>query len=744
MKKRMGFVCFCVLMCLCCSAQQKPPKPAAVKKNSVSPKKQPGAPVKNPAVAKPKEPNRNSPAEVPLETVAAPTPPAEDNETDLKKIEAKNQAELAKNGQEAAYYRMDRSSITVLPVHLFVPGLREVNKETYKPIYTPKQLFEARRLKNHVGDVLTSEKYFYNKVRFNTHKMFTELLQDSTDFFSLTALKSSASSKKAAPQGTVAPDEFSDKIRRYLENSNVGTDILKIWTNKSILMSRIYYSQSEADKRERVDPKKLAVFEKLLRKNYVLVVAIINPEKKTEQHEGYTTELFSAEIEGFLYRVDTTHLEGNNIRNKHPLQFVKRFSLGSQKCDPRSEVIVEALGGGTKEQLREKINTLIVSGVREQAHYFYKNKAYACAKNYYEYALAAGLKDSDTPALKALLEECKRQITKTKAITDDKTCLVNETSAYEDWVYAQSATNDVLKEVETELSEEFGVKSFIYKVKPYITVEIGKKEGVYTDQRFLVYRKTLSKEGKEGRQRVATLRAVKVADNTDKFKEYAKEAPAGKTPVSAAIQSAGIALTSTSNNRPPTAKTAPKPPSVRAMQAKTKDSLMRQDLQTMSVFKQIDGGQIQEKDLVIQNEDSGLGIQVGYGSRLGLPAPVLGMDYRMADLLKSRMPLSGLKIGINIGLPNKKKVADKWDIAEDKAMVLDLYLARELYLSPKFDLKPFAGVSTFNDKYHLLLGMAGYLNVIGKNSNTKVKLAPEISYVMGYTYQTNINLRFEF
>ena len=733
----------CLFLVLGALAQQKPAKPLktpAKKTTGVSPVKKTTKPVtvkKSAATAEP----TSAPVEK-SESSDKTKVSSSTDETNLKKLEAENQAKMARDGEQVTFYGMDRNSITVLPVQLYVPGLGVTDEKTGKPIYTPNQLYKASTLKNHAGDVLVSEKYFYNKIQFNALKMFDDLLKDSLNFYALNKLSPTS---KLAREASKKSTPMSQKIGEYLTNTNVGTDILKIWTNRSILMNRIYYSQAEAEKRQGVDPKKLAVFEKLLRKNYVLVLALINPDKKTKR-SNYGTEIttYSATIEGFLYRVDTTALDANNIQNKHPLQFVKQISMTNKDCDPKSEELVEILGGGTLESFKATVSKLMSNTIREQADYFYKSKSYVCAKNYYEYLLKADSKANQ--ALKDRIEECNKMMAKTKLKNDDKTCLVTEESAFEDWIYAQSASNEVMIDLETQL-EDLMVKSFVYKTAPYITSEIGKKQGLYTDQRFLVYRKSLI-NGKPGKKRIGTLRVIKVADNTDKFKEFAKttSTKTASTMLTSIRSSfaADTAKKSAQSNGSTKSKPITAAPSAKELKQKALDSLKQIDLKTMSIFKQVDGERIEEKDLLVQNNDSGLGIQLGYGSRLGAMGLVLGADYRLAALVGSRMPLSGIKIGVNIGFPDETKVYEKYRIPKDKSSVIDLYLARELYLSPKYDLKPMIGVSAFNDKYHLMIGTGAYINVLGKSSNTKVKLAPDISYVVGYTIHYSACIRVEF
>ena len=665
------------------NAQQKPAKPP-VKKAAPVKKKSPGA---EPGTASPVPP-KELPAQPPVATRPQPAQdlPSQDelSEAELKKIEAQNTADLARNGERATYYRMNRNSLTVLPVHVFVPGLGEVDKKTGKAIYTPQQLFKAKHLKSHGGDVLMSEKYFQNKIQFDTEAMMAELLADSTNFNAYFNLKEPLDlsiqgllAKKGKPKGKAQPVDFNNRIREYLTEHNVGTDILNIWTNRSILMERIYYSLDEADNRERVDPKKLAVFENLLRRNYVLVLVMINPRKIIDRHDGgYTTESYVSGVEGYLYKVAADNLDGNNIQPKQPLEFVKQFSLSSIDCDPRSEELMEVLGGSSIESLRANINTLMASSIRKQAQVFYNNKDYACAKNYYEYLATNGTRENQPPNLRALIEECDRQLGMSRAEAASATCLVSQESVLEDWVFAQGASNNLMKRIETGL-DEFKIKSFVFKSEPYVTVEIGKKQGVYTDQRFLVYRKSISEKGKESRKRIATLRAVKVADNTDKFQQFDRN----KSRPDTSLVSFKTLFASLKKDDPGPPKPTP-PPSSAALEKKMLDSLVKKDLKTMSVFKQVDGGHIEPYDLIEQNEDKGIGVQVGYGTRLGAPAVVLEWTIASAMYSRPRMPLSGLKVGFNVGLPNSTRVSERYDIPEDETMQIDLYLAREFICCP--------------------------------------------------------------
>lgn len=673
----------------------------------------------------------------------------------LKKIEAENNALLAGETQEATYHRMDRNSLTVIPVQLFVPGLGKVDEKTKKPIYTRKELFDARKVKSHAGDVLVSEKYFYNKVRFDAGTMLTDILSDSIAFYAMFDLKPPqrelVTEGKIIPKINIKKDPVEEEtkaaiaafkarekeiLRDYLTNGNVGTDILKIWSNRTVLMERLYYSVAEVDKRENVDPKKYKVFQNLLRKNYVLFLLMVNPEKVVERRQnGTISESYQAQVEGLLFHVDTTNLDGNNIQPKHPLQFVERVSFGSMVCDPVNEGLAEAYGTWSNEGLWKKSNTLRLASIRKQAQAFYQNKDYPCAKNYYEFVMKAGIPDADKEKLKALILECENQLAKSPSTQDAPPCLIDESGLYEDWIFAQGATNRVMTEMERKV-DIIQTKSFIFKTDPYITAEIGKKEGVYTDERFRVYRKAISAKGKVGEKRIATLRVIKVANNTTKFDNV-------NLPKSVR-DSSKVSITSlfasSKKEVPATSKPKPSAPSMDDIQKQKRDSLVKQDLNTMSMFKQVDGERIMPYDLVRQNEDRGFGVQVGYGSRLGSNAFIAGLDYRISSLFK----VPGLKLGLNIGIPNSEEVSSRYDIPEDEITMLDIYIGKDLYLSRKYDVRPLAGVSVFNEKAHFMLGVMGYLNLIGKSSNTKVKLAPEVSYVVGYAPQASLNLRFEF
>ncbi|GHB88891.1 hypothetical protein [Persicitalea jodogahamensis] len=711
-----------------------------------------------------------------------------ESQENLQKIEEQNKALLAGESQEATYHRMDRNSLTVIPVQLFVPGLGKVDEKTKKPIYTRRQLFEAQKLKSHAGDVLVSEKYFYNKVRFDAEAMVADMLSDSIAFYAMLDLppppKELISKDGLIPKinlkkdpveeqtkAAIAAYKSNEKLRDYMTQGNVGTDVLKIWTNRTTLMERLYYSVAEADKRQKVDPLKYEVFKNLLRKNYVLLLVLINPEKVVEQlQSGRTYESYQARVEGLLYRVDTTNLDGNDIRPRHPLQFVEKVSFGEMTCDPMSEELAEQYGAWSDDELWEKSNTLRLANVRKQAQAFYQNKDYACAKNYYEFVLASGASGADKEKLTALIAECDSQLAKSPPTDDAPPCLIDESGLLEDWIFAQGATNRVMSEMERKV-EELKVKSFIFKTDPYITAEIGKKQGVYTDQRFFVYRKDLS-NGKMREKRVGTLRVVKVGDNTDKFKDYNRgtlrrdssaisfrslfvsnndDMPSATEFGSlgslfkrdSSATSSKPLLTSRKRDSTVVAKSAPLKQS--QIEKRVLDSLMKKDTKTMSVFKQVDGGDIREFDLVKQNDDRGVGIQAGYGSRLGTTAVVVGVDARIGSMLKMRMPFTGFKIGANLAIPNSAAVTQRYNIPDDESTIIgELYLARELYISRKFDVKPLAGINLFNDDVNLLLGVMGYLNLFGKGSNFKVKLAPEISYVVGYAPQGSLNLRFEF
>ncbi|MBC8155550.1 MAG: hypothetical protein H7Z72_21900 [Bacteroidetes bacterium] len=755
---------------------QSPGKPKPIK-NSQTPSA--GA-----AGSQPTKPTGSKPKPVtPTEPLAGPSDGTggQVSEEQLRQLEAQNEAILRRDGAEATYYRMNRSSMTVLPVIIQVPGLGETDDKG-KPVYARSELFRRRQVLPLAGDMLVSAKHHYNTVRFDMQSVFTKLLQDSANFYALTKLppprtglfstgtnkelrknKSTSATQAVVKQGfkrgmgdylsgkefTTQEGPLETALRESLVRGNVGTSILKVWTNKPVLMERIMMTQKEADRVERVDVKKMAVWQNMLRKNYLVVLALINPHKDIDHNTktlGKPLETYKSGVEAFLFHIDTVGLDINNIHNQHNLRFVNRLSTGMIDCDPRSEEFSEVgLGGGVSmEQMQEKVKQLVANDLRHQADVFYQAKSYECAKNYYTYVLSA--KPADSVSIQKIIDKCSAQLGRASGSSADSTCLAGETTLFEEWVYGQGASNTIIQDFERHIND-LKVASYVVKTEPMIAAEIGYKEGVYVDQRFLVYRKTEDK-GVVGRQRVGTLRAVRVSANTSRFNQFKS---AGKNPLSGIqmtgaipdmFQSLKTYARSDSSRRTVTRAQPTKSP-VSTRQS-TADSIVKRDLATMTLFKQVDGGHIEPYDLIEQNDDYGVGLLVGYGLKLGVAAFTLGGDVRLGRVLPGFIPVAGIRLGFNASFLNKQRAQAEWKVEKDKTTALEIYLGRELYLSPRFDLKPLAGVSIFNDTYNPMFGTAALINISGRNSNTKVKLAPDVSYVLGYTYQTNVNLKFDF
>ncbi|WP_164490302.1 caspase family protein [Runella sp. SP2] len=221
--------------------------------------------------------------------------------------------------------------------------------------------------------------------------------------------------------------------------------------------------------------------------------------------------------------------------------------------------------------------------------------------------------------------------------------------------------------------------------KPRIGVETGRKQGIYKDLRFVVFRPFFNKPPK----RVGTLRVVHIRE--DEFDKFAL------------------------NNK------------------------NRKD--TLSIFKQIDGSRIEEGDFLQETNESGLGLQLGYGSRLNLFSISIGVDFRLSTLLKSKTPIAGIKVGSTVHIFHL--LNDKV-LLQPKYSVIDFHIGKDLFLNRNFDLKPWVGTSIINNRANFLIGTSIFVNLLAKSTDIKIKLVPEVSYISKYPFQSNISLRVEF
>lgn len=654
--------------------------------------------------------------------------------------------------------RFDKSTVSVLPVVLYSNG--NDGKTNVQKI---------------VGDVLISEKHYLNTYQTEISSVIEKLLSNELDakkFWGLVpAKKESVSFQNVTNQfkgifsgsnlvnkivktttGSVYSeisknDETGIKIKDFLEVSDEPFKMLKIWTNASTKISRAEYTVSEAQKKANLDPAKYDNYKKLLMRNYIMVCTIQNPALPEKQ------EIYRANVSGFLYRI----LWNDNLQNdldkdkksvKYNLEYVGNIKIANMDLDPRSDEFIDRYNlksntykknsdgeyvesvNSLSELFNKSIITIFDEMGRRGSKYF-QDGEYQCATRIYKNQIELSQK---FPNLKLGVEntrkkvlECQKNIelsptfnpVKFKQSTSEEKrarrewdenriiplsqtrrenllsilkgffysteCNNYEMNLYDQYIFAQSASNGILEEFEKYV-EELKVRARVIKSDPILS-DIGRQEGLFKDQRYRVYEQVKRKDGSIELIKRASVRVVRVAENTEKYKKFNVK--------------------------------------------NSKDSLKmaKKEQFNYSKFKQIDGKQIEEGMLLEQDDDRGIGFQVGYLYMKGNSGPQIGIDYRFSKMFRKKAFTSGLKVGVDLGFYRIQGETQK-----HSAIGGQIYISKEMYLSPKFDIKPVVGYNLYGGLY---IGTYVPINIVGKSSQfSKFKIVPMLSFATGSSNTT--------
>jgi len=649
--------------------------------------------------------------------------------------------------------RFDKSTISVLPVVLYSSG-NDGKSDVQKVI----------------GDILVSEKHYLNTYQTEINVIIEKLLSDELDarkFWGVAPLEGpqisylnikkqfqktfSASNltnqiiKKTTGVEYVKLSKNDDtgiKIKHLLEASDEPFKMLKIWRNASTLISRAEFTLGDIQKKANLDPKKYDNYKKLLMRNYILVCTIENPSLPEKQ------KIYRANVSGYLYRI----IWSDNIQNdldkarkstKYNLDYIGNIKIKNMSLDPRSDEFIDRynLKSGPYEknkngEIVESLNSVyelfnksilsIFDEMGRKGNRYFQDGEYLCANRMYIDQIQLSLKfpnlNLNTESVKEKSLECVKNIELSpnfnpikfkKSTSEEKRarkeweenkiiplsqsrkdkllailknffysteCDTQDMNLYDKYIFAQAASNGLLEEFEKEV-EDLKVKARIIKANPILS-DIGRKEGVFRDQRYRVYEQVKREDGSIERIKRASVRAVRVAENTEKYMKF----------------------------------------NIRNL----KDSLrmLRREQFSYSKFKQIDGKKIEEGMLLEQDDDRGIGFQVGYLYMNGNSGPQIGFDYRFSKLFRKKAFTSGLKVGADIGIYNVKGEAQMHSV-----LGLQLYISKEMYLSPKYDIKPVLGYNLYGGLY---LGSYFPINIVGKASQfSKFKIVPMLSFSTG-------------
>ena len=646
--------------------------------------------------------------------------------------------------------RFDKSTISVLPVVLYSDGDGKTNVQKI------------------IGDVLISEKHYLNTYQTEISTIIEKLLSNEMDakkFWGLLPVEkpklsflemknkfkksfsvSNLTNKiiKTTTGSTYSEllknDEIGIKIKDLLEKSDEPFKMLKIWTNASTRISRAEFSVGEAQRKVNLDPKKYDNYKKLLMRNYIMVCTVENPILPEKR------EIYQANVSGYLYRI----LWNENLQNdldkakkslKCNLEYVGNIKIANTELDPRSDEFIDRYNLKSnmfkKDRNGQLIKTIdsfselfnksmigIFDEMDKRGNRYFQDGEYPCAIKLYgdQIELSKRFPDLELNTANAnqKILECSKNIKlspnfnnikfvqatliEKKARIDwekngiisptrqkellailknffySRECNIYEMNLYDQYIFAQSASNGLLEEFEKHV-EELRVKARIIKSNPVLS-DIGRQEGLFRDQRYLVYEQLKKEDGSIEKVKRASVRVVRVAENTDKYKKFNVK--------------------------------------------NSKDSLRmaKREQFSYSKFKQIDGKKIEEGMLLEQDDDRGIGFQFGYSYMTGNSGPQIGIDYRFSKILMKKAFTSGLKLGADIGFYRVQGEKQKHNVIGGQ-----IYISKEMYISPKFDIKPVLGYNLYGGVY---VGTCVPINIVGKSSQfSKFKIVPMLSFANG-------------
>jgi hypothetical protein len=540
----------------------------------------------------------------------------------------------------------------------------------------------------------------------------------------------------------LATDTLGLGIRDVLLKNDVASRTMRVWLDAKSVLKKSKETLTIGDMKNSVDAKKRLVYQSLLKQNYIMVVGLFNVHELFDLKYGkdskgksivigkeYTGRVVG-DVRCYLYKIQMNPVSINNLA-----------SLGSTKGIPLEysyRIFFEDFA----------ISSSILADVAAPV---------ATTQNKID-KLSSYLKNSPAPQK----SEKEARI----PIDEDKF----RSPQFMADAFAQ-ISHKVVEEFEKQV-DDFKMRSAVMQVKPYFAAEMGTKQGVYIDQKYGVYRyeKDL-KTNSVNSVRVADVRMTQIAMNREKDKEKAvakTPTPDKKTKAdSSSIFSGFKGLGLSKKTEQPKTKLSPEQEKIQKAEKEkqlalekerkakqesyrkakaAKDSLitLADSLHRWSHFKPIAIGKIEEGDFLLQEDDKGISILLGKGQNSLFPTFSIGVEYSIAQLAKGtpKFP-SGLKLGAMINfITNEYRFYS--DENKESSTILTLYLAKEFYLTPIFDVRPYAGYEFTNGNGGVRLGMSVPINLY----RGRYKIMPEVSLQgvprEGSKVAFGANLKFDF
>jgi hypothetical protein len=529
-------------------------------------------------------------------------------------------------------------------------------------------------------------------------------------------------------------------IRDVLLKNDVASKTMRVWLDAKSVLKKAKETLTIGDMKNSVDAKKRLVYQSLLKHNYIMVVGLFNVHELFNLQYGkdskgrsivigkeYTGRVVG-DVRCYLYKIQMNPVSINNLASSGstkgiPLEYSYRIFFEDLSISSSALADVAAPVASTKSKTDK---------------------------------ILASLNNNPPPQKEARTPIDEDKFRSPQFMAD---------------AFAQ-ISHKVVEEFEKQI-DDFKMRSAVMQVKPYFAAEMGTKQGVYIDQKYGVYRyeKDL-KTNSVNAVRVADVRMTQIAMNREKDKGKAvPKSPDKKTKAdSSSIFSGFKGLNLGKKTEQPKKKLSPEEEKIqkaekekqlalekerKARQEKqesyrkakaAKDSLitLADSLHRWSHFKPIAVGKIEEGDFLLQEDDKGVSILIGKGKNSLYPTFSIGVEYGISQLVKDspKFP-SGLKVGamVNFITNDYRFYSDDYKAS---SVIMTLYLAKEFYLTPMFDVRPYVGYEFTNEKGGIRLGMSVPVNLY----RGRYKIMPEVSLQgvprEGSKVAFGANLKFDF
>lgn len=437
-----------------------------------------------------------------------------------------------------------------------------------------------------------------------------------------------------------ADDSIGMVIRKYLEeNSNIGGDIMAQWAKQEngefvTINQRSEQNMSVADYQKKTDAQKLAVYEEMLRNNFIIVYNVSdwrsNKEGRVKRNVNFNGSNVNdgeivATVHAFIYKVDISDEQfgkeiapnfGNISKIKsinYPIKYIGHTKV--------TEAFVPEQRYDTGKTLRN------MASFKQRRK---KRKALSLNTNTDEQSADIEMSGKGNVASESVVVDWKEL----------------EKDAREDFTYnhiTERVFDRVIEMVEMTIPE-FQVKTELTGTSP-LTAPIGLREGVKAGQRYRVYENVYKRsEGKvKTKSKGVVIATTKIGDNKENV-----------------------------------------------IDTETNQAIVTK-------FKQLNGGILRENMYMVQDNDYGLslslGTQFGY---FGNDVPTVLFSGRgetnvsnLVNKLVGANKVYGLytMLGFGFGTNN---VNDEYRI---NLINIDFGLSKRLYLHRKFDVIPELGIT---------------------------------------------------